>query len=295
MGIITLGSDQEELVRLITQKVSEIPMLPSVVMRLLGLVSDESHSLQDVVRVVEADSALTARILRIANSAAFYRGTEVYSVARAIVLLGEKLVAGVAIGACASSIFQHPLDGYAGETGGLWDHSLRAGIASREIAVHTRDDLSADLAFTAGLLHDIGKAILSEYLRGGTEEMTRGCDEGGYSDFIAAEIDRSGTDHAAVGHAMAVHWELPEAICAAIRHHHRPEEADPDLRGLVYTVHLGDLLAMMGGTGTGADALAYRVDPNYETYVQVNQDDLFKLMLQVEEEFHSTKSAVFSE
>jgi putative nucleotidyltransferase with HDIG domain len=295
MGIITLGSDQEELIRLITQKVSDIPMLPSVVIRLLGLVSDDDHSLQDVVKLVETDSALTARILRIANSAAFYRGTEVYSVARAIVLLGEKLVAGIAIGACASSIFQHPLEGYESEAGGLWDHSLRTGIASREIAVRFCRGLSADLAFTAGLLHDIGKAILSEYLKGGTQEMARRCDDGGYADFITAEIERVGTDHAAVGHALAVHWGLPDAICTAVRYHHCPEEAKSDLRRLVYTVHLGDLLAMMGGSGTGADALSYRIDPNYETYIQVDQDDLFKLMIQVEEEFRSTKAAVFSE
>lgn len=295
MGTIALESPHADLLQLIARQVSDVPMLPQVVTRLLSIIGDNDHSMQEVVKIVETDSALTARILRIANTAAFYRGNEINSVAKAIMHLGEKLVAGIAIGSCAENVFKQPLDGYESGEGELWDHSLRTAIASREIAARYSKNVSTDLAFTAGLLHDIGKSIISEFLKGNVEEMTRFCDNGNYEDFVAAEIDRVGTDHSMVGYSLAMHWGLPQAICATIRYHHRPGDADRNDQELIYVVHLGDLLAMMGGTGTGADSLSYKVNPGYETYLQLDQDDISNLMLTIQDEFTRTKEDIFAD
>ncbi|MFH1733632.1 MAG: HDOD domain-containing protein, partial [bacterium] len=79
----------------------------------------------------------------------------------------------------------------------------------------------------------------------------------------------------------------------AIQHHHSPAAAVDEFRALVYAVHLGDLVAMMGGTGTGADTLAYKIDPGYEEYFSVDKDAIPELMFIVQDEFTRTKSAVF--
>ncbi|MFH1734452.1 MAG: HDOD domain-containing protein, partial [bacterium] len=258
MGTITLSETNQDVIKNILGKVTNVPMLPQVVMRLLTLIGNSDHSFHEVVKIVESDAALTARILRVSNSAAFFRGNQVHSVSKAILQLGEKMVAGIAIGSCTSDVFKSPLHGYESAEGELWDHSLRTAIASREIASKFAKGVGTDLAFTAGLLHDIGKAILSEFLKGSTREMAQKCDAGN-TDFLQAEIEHSGTNHAAVGGVLASHWNLPIAIAEAIQHHHSPAAAVDEFRALVYAVHLGDLVAMMGGTGTGADTLAYKI------------------------------------
>ena len=82
---------------------------------------------------------------------------------------------GVAICVSTSIIYQMPLDGYESPEGELWDHSLRSAIACRELAKFTKGKVNPGLAFTAGLLHDIGKSIISEFLFGSTKERTELC------------------------------------------------------------------------------------------------------------------------
>lgn len=291
LNSITTVEPVEEII----EKISDIPMLPQLVTRLLGVIGERIHSTKDMVKIIETDSALTSRILKVANSAAFFRGQNIHSVSQAVIHLGERTVVGIAIGSCTSNIFHKPLEGYAGEEGELWDHSLRTAIASREVSVMASKKTSADLVYTAGLLHDIGKVIISEFLVKHTEELTRQCHEGLYVDFTTAEKHRTGTDHSQVGFSLAKHWKLPEPICEVIRYHHSPAEAGEPDRELVYAVHIGDILAMLGGSGTGADALSYRIDPSYGQYFDINEDNIPNLLLQIQEDFSRAKSTVFSD
>jgi putative nucleotidyltransferase with HDIG domain len=279
---------------MITDRINDLPPLPTVVHHLLTMMGREFHSMHDVVEIVENDLALTTKVLKVANSAAFSRGQAVTSLARAILHLGEKMVVSIAIGSCSPQIFNRPLEGYQSAAGELWDHSLRTAIATREIVQFHRQKISSDLAFTAGLLHDVGKAVLSEFLSGHAEGMAAACDKRESQSFLAAERQLLDTDHAQVGEAMARHWNLPDPLCSAIRHHHQPEDTPAGDQGLVYAVHVGDLLAMMGGAGTGVDALAYRMDPGYTQYLKLEINDLDRLFLIVQEEFADKKASIFT-
>lgn len=276
----------------IADRVKEMPMLSAVVSRLLQIMGDDDHSLQDIVYIVQNDAFLTSRVLRVANSAAYAPLEPIQTILKAIACLGEKMVMGIAIGSGSAKVFKRSLDGYESAAGELWDHSLRSAIASREIANYSALRQSSSLAFTAGLLHDIGKSIISEFLQGSTEQLTNLCDEGAAEDFLAAEREKVGTDHAAVGYELARHWRLPETLGAVIRYHHHPTEADDEFKELVYTAHLGDIVAMMGGTGTGADSLAYKIDRNYDKYIEMGKEELALVLLRVEEEFHRTKKSI---
>jgi len=278
----------------ILQRVSNLPMLSSVASRLLTVIGDTKHSLKDVVSIVENDPALTARVLKIANSAAMSRGHEITTLSRAILQLGEKMVIGIAIGSCASQVYNRPLEGYESPEGELWDHSLLTAIASREISAYTERDVSPELSFTAGLLHDIGKSVISEFLRGNAEQMIQWLDTGNVEDFIQAERDLIGTDHAQVGMELAQHWSLPLPIIESIQFHHNPNEASGKFRDLVYVVHLGDIVAMLAGTSTGSDALAYKMDNNYTNSLKIKSGDIQKILLEAQQEFENTKSAIFA-
>lgn len=285
------------IVEKITQRVLELPMLSVVASRLLTITGDDKHSLKDVVKIVENDSSLTTRILKTARSASYYRGKEVTTISQAILNLGEKMVVSLAMEACTSALFNNPLDGYESEAGELWDHSLRTAIASRELAYNTKNKVSPELAFTAGLLLDIGKAILSDYLigDGNTETMTKWLDSGEVEDFIQAERELIGTDHTEVGIVIAEHWNLPPPICAAIKDHHYPGSSEEFYRDLVYVVHLGDIIAMLGGAGTGVDSLAYRADIQYENFITLTAKDVLSITWSLQEEFREIKKAITTE
>ena len=281
-----------DLSRELARRVEELPTLPPVALKLLAILKDEENSLRDAAKVVQNDAAITARLLRVANSAAFSRGKPITSVFRAVMHLGMRMVAGITIGSCASSLIRQPLRGYEAEIGELWDHSLRAATASREFAFFATTSVPADLAFTAGLLHDIGKSVISEFLAEKAGRI-RELQAAGGATYVEIERAVTGTDHAAVGFAVAEHWGLPDPLLQAIRWHHEPMEGDEESRPLIYSVHLGDLIAQLGGSGTGADTLAYRIDENYQKYLQISEHDLSRLLINVETEFSASRSIVF--
>ncbi len=189
-------------------------------------------------------------------------------------------------------MFTTPLEGYEDQAGGLWRHDLFCAIASRAVSRFARDEFGADLAFTAGLLHDLGKAILSDFLRGTSSGVLAEIASGNTADYLAAEKALLGLDHARVGFELAQSWQLPEVLQQIILHHHHPLEAEEQVRPLAYAVHLGDILAMMGGHGTGSDAMRYHLDQGYTEYFNITNEDLARLLLEVTEEFQKLEASL---
>ena len=276
----------------ITRRIKEHALPSMVAFEILKTIEDEDHSMKDVVRLVENDASLTAEVLKMANSAAYFRGQPVTTVGRSVLLMGEMMVVGVAICVSTSTIYQKPLDGYESPEGEMWDHSLRSAIACRELAKFTKGKVNSGLAFTAGLLHDIGKSVISEFLVGSTKEMTELCSREEAEDHIEAERRAVGTDHCEVGYLMAQRWGLPEMLCLALRDHHHPANTEDQYKSLVYTVHLGDIISMLGGAGTGSDTLAYTVDNEYEKYLNIQENELSLILLKVEEDFAELKETL---
>jgi putative nucleotidyltransferase with HDIG domain len=277
----------------ISKRINNIPMLSAVASRLLTISGDNNVSLKQIVKIVETDAFLTARILKVANSAAFSVKNPISTLNQAIVYLGERIVLGIAIES-SSSFFNLPLDGYQSAAGELWAHSLHTAIAAREISSMTLNHVSPDLAFTAGLLHDIGKPVISDLFSQSTPEMTQKCDHRLVEDFTAAERELLGTDHAEVGSELAIHWKLPEPLQLAIKFHHHPGQAGESYQNLIYVTHIADIVAMMAGTGTGADVLAYRMDDQYKKHIRIDKNGLACLLFLVQSEFEKSKKFVFA-
>jgi HD-like signal output (HDOD) protein len=277
------------LVQEIRAACREIQPLSHSVTRLLMLMGDGKRSAAQVGQVVEADPALTLNLLRTVNSAAFGLRQPVTSAAAAVAYLGDRLVLAVAINCAAGRVFQRPLEGYAGPAGALWRHCLRTALASREIAGRCVRPPDPDTAFTAGILHDVGKAVLSRFL---LPTMRDALPEADVHDYLELETKAVGMDHAEAGELLADHWELPAPLRAAIRYHHHPAKAPDGARALCFTVHLADALAIMGGSGTGADGLAYLLVPEWKDEVHLERHDLEALLFKVDTEFEKTTAAL---
>ncbi|MDO6459713.1 HDOD domain-containing protein [Granulosicoccaceae sp. 1_MG-2023] len=267
-------------------EVEQVPLLSPGVADLLEQTSDPDFDLSDVVRIIRNDAMLTSRLLQIVNSAAFQLAVEVTTVDRAVSMLGTRMVVGVALGCSAEGIFGEALEGYESNGEGVWRHDLYCAIAARNVALKAKERaFSPDLAFTGGLLHDIGKTVASRFLGGTAGQLLEDIRSGRAEDYLSAEAAVLGLEHTWLGFELARKWDLPEVLQQLILHHHHPSEAQPQYRALCYAVHVGDILAMMAGQGTGADCMQYVLDPGFENYFDLKPAQLEAVLLESGEEF----------
>jgi HD-like signal output (HDOD) protein len=131
-------------------------------------------------------------------------------------------------------------------------------------------------------------------LLGSTQKMIAKTEAAEKKDYVAAERDVIGTDHAEVGALLAEHWNLPETLRSVIAHHHNPSNAPEADKILVYVIHLADFVAMMGGTGTGSDSFLYLLDEQYKEYVPISIIDLEKIFYHTGVEYEKTLAALFA-
>jgi putative nucleotidyltransferase with HDIG domain len=276
----------------IVSKVHELQPLSASSSELVALMGKPDHDLRSIIRIVECDAALTARVLRVANSAVFATAEPVTSISRAVSYLGEKVILAIALDVCMGSVLRRPLEGYEGRSNGLWEHNLRTALGAREVARLARHHINADVAFTGGILHDIGKAVLSEFLDGSAPEIIARIDARRTADYVSAEREITGTDHCAVGYEIARFWNLASPLPEIIRFHHFPAKSREEVKRLVYAVHLGDIMAMMAGAGTGSDDFKYSFDSGFSDYFEISHKEVEKMMCDVELEFQKTKSSI---
>lgn len=276
----------------IQEQIEDMPTIPIIAMQLMRIVSRKEHSMRDVAGVIENDPALTAKILRLANSAAFAGNRTFTTINSALVRLGTQLVVGLVLRTLSSGVFSTQVSDHESASEDIWDHSLRTAIASREISKLDKTGISHDLAFTAGLLHDIGKSVLADFLRDDSAKLTRWRDALSSQNCIEAERKTIGTDHSEVGFATAQKWGLPPVLCQAIRFHHNPADSDTEFAPVAFAVHLGDSIAMMGGDGIVSDSLVQNVDPQYSDYYEIPRTMLYKVLLSIEEEYSVTRNAL---
>lgn len=238
----------------ILKSVRDLPPLPQSVERVLQLTDDPQSSVGEVAAAVSMDQALVADILKLANSAYYGFSRRIGTIQEAIVLLGFATVRSLIFASSVKGLLGRKMEGYFLEAGELWHHSLGCAVAARVVAKRARYR-GVENAFVAGLLHDIGKVVLSFYVRdqfAAIVELTKGSD----MSFIQAERQVLGIDHCEVGSAIAQHWNLPDDLAAAIRDHHQPSRAG-EARDLASIVHLADALCLMMGVGIGGDGLLY--------------------------------------
>jgi len=277
----------------IVKKAKSIPPLSQTAQNIISLMSDPEHDVQKVAQILQCDAAMTARILTVVNSAAFSLAEPITTVGRAVMYLGDKVVLGIALDFCTQGLLHKPLEGYLGPQNVLWEHNLRTAIGAKAVAARAKHEANTDLAFTGGILHDIGKSVISEFLAGTAEEVVAGIDRGEYKDYLDGEQKKIGTNHCIIGAALALLWKLPQPFPDIIRYHHHPHQAGEACRAVTYAVHLGDVMAMMSGTGTGSDTMCYHIDERYTEEIDINPESLALLMSTVEEEFQKTRSLLF--
>ena len=239
----------------ILKSIDKLPAFPATLHRVSELVGDPDFAIADLVDVIKYDQSITANILRMCNSPYFAIRYEVSSLREAVIYLGRKNILHVVYTA-GTSRFYKKVKGYYWGASKLWEHSVGVALMSQILAkrIYDRED---PRLFTAGLLHDIGKVVLGEFVHDSFQEIMDLVSNQEYS-FLEAEKEVIGINHAELGGEIASLWNFPKEIKDAITYHHRPdlmEEGDDSTPWLIY---LADQTCMMMGIGGGADGLAYR-------------------------------------
>ena len=255
----------------ILEAVNDVPALPQIVLRVMQLTEDPESTAQDIHKILDQDQAMTARVLRLANSAYYGFARRIATVSDAVVLLGFKTIRGIVLAAAVSDLLQKKYEGYALEEGELWRHSQACAIAARLIARHCRFT-NLDLAYTAGLLHDIGKVILNRYMKEAYHEVVELVTSQEIP-FMDAEDRILGFNHAMVGARLAERWSLPAQLVESIEKHHQPGHASEDQK-LTAIVHLADAVCLSMGIGLGVDGLLYPVYPESLALLGASEADL---------------------
>jgi len=243
----------------------------------ISLTDDPNSTAKDLNDVIIQDQSLTASVLRLANSAYYGFPRRISTVTEAIVLLGFSAIRGLVLAASVQDVMNKEMSGYALESGELWHHSYACGMGSRIIA--KRIKMPADQAFTAGLLHDIGKLVLNYFMQESYQEVKRRVDQDKVP-FMTAEAAVLGFDHAAVGARVAEAWNLPAELAEPIAYHHQPMTA-PNQRRLASVVHVADAICMIMGIGLGADGLNYPLDPLALQTLGLDQEAVEQIMSQL--------------
>ncbi|MBQ9566374.1 MAG: HDOD domain-containing protein [Synergistaceae bacterium] len=240
----------------IMSKLKDVKSFPQFVLETMRKLKDPTSSVSDVSRTLSKDEGLVLRVLKLANSAAYGVARNISNLSEAIALLGYKSVSNLVLAASVYSAMDKGLSGYALDRGELWRHSLMVAYVSRYLAKKTRN-VSSDDAYVGGLLHDIGKVVLNDYVRFGYSIIVKMVEEEQIP-FTEAERQVLGFDHAAVGAILTEKWELPEAYQVAVEYHHKPNdlpEEKAQYQPILDIVSVSNCICLMLGIGMGADGL----------------------------------------
>jgi len=227
----------------------ELGSPPLIYRRLMEVINHPRGGAGDVAKVIREDTALTARLLKLVNSAFFAFPKKIETVSQAVSVVGTSQVRDLALATSVTDLFKGvPSDLINVED--FWKHSLAVGVAARVVA-GMRSESNVERFFVAGILHDVGRLVLlmraPEHAKQVLERARR---EEAY--LHAVERDFLGFDHARLGGILMDHWSMPETLREAIQLHHDPNRAER-YPAEAATVHVADIIATALAIGSSGE------------------------------------------
>jgi putative nucleotidyltransferase with HDIG domain len=240
------------------EQVTSLPTFPIILQRLRDAVNDPASDAKQIERILRDDPAMTARILKVVNSAFYGTFDPISSVRLAVARLGMAAVNNIALATAVFNLMPSKDDNCIHRTS-FWKHSIGTGVAAAILLSRARmagtPRLTPDMLHTAGILHDIGKVVLDLYFKEGFSQAILKAAHGKIP-LVEAEKHCIGASHAEVGAWLAGKWRLSVDLTCSIEWHHDPAQAPQAQRFLVALIHAADRLCMQAGIGDVSDAYA---------------------------------------
>jgi putative nucleotidyltransferase with HDIG domain len=239
----------------IIKKIDEIPSIPPSITKVQKMLMDPDVDFDKLADYIKYDQGLTADVLKMANSTYFGFSREISSLKQAIVRLGLNRIFELTMTSAVVPIINKKIMGYDLSKGDLWKHSIGVAISAEKIAKFL-DMRVPPFTFTAGLLIDIGKVVMSTFLELDSEPVMDLAFKKEIP-FNIAERRIFGISHEEAGALLLEKWNLPEELVQIVRWHHQPNRKEGDQR-VIDLVHIADILIMETGIGGGNDGLNYK-------------------------------------
>lgn len=256
--------------------VDQLPPLPTTVVEILRIVGEGEVDMRVVADKICRDTALAARVIRVANSPFYGLNGEIYSVRDATFVLGTATIRNIVI---AAGLMEHlrPTEGGGLDVGELWRHSFGTGIAAKRLG--EKCGVEGDMAFTAGLLHDLGSLVLVVHYPDKYASVLSYIDAEGCS-ITEAETAVLGIDHAEIGARVANHWGFPKDFVDAIRKHHKPDEEGG--APLADVVHAANLISHCMNAGNCDASLVGSIARPVVSRLRLNWQDIENILPEIE-------------
>lgn len=258
---------------LILDRIDDLPTLPDVVAEVNRLVNDSNASAGDLNSILSRDVALSAKILKLVNSSFYGFPRRITSISQAVVILGFNTIRNLSLSAFVfdslkgrSSLFDTPA---------LWAHSIGVAVAAQTVGQRIGISQVEDL-FMAGILHDIGKVVMCQYMPEYTEKIMQTVAERNCT-FLDAERQFCEWTHAELGGALLERWNLPVTIVACVMGHHGAAGEESMQRGSAI-IHLADVVTRTLAIGKSGDNLVPIMIPSVPAKLELSAEDIGKVM-----------------
>jgi putative nucleotidyltransferase with HDIG domain len=259
----------------ILRDIEQLKPLPTNVLRVMRALNNPDVSASTVADLISLDQALTANILRLANSAFMGYTAPSASVHQAVVRIGFQRVRTLVLGAGASQAMRDDLAGYEIKSADLWQHALVAASIARYLAAAV-GNINMEDAYISGLLHDIGKVVLDQYVRVDYQAIKE-LMQPAQLPLWQVEKQQLGMDHGAVGGLMTERWLFPVNLVEAIRYHHAPAIATTRCQPHAAIVNIANALATRPQTGLASLNDLSPLDPEALRILNLDETQLADL------------------
>lgn len=219
--------------------ISDIPTLPTVVLKVNKMLQDYDTSIKDLSKTIEKDQAIVSKILRLVNSAFYGFRSRINTIHHAVTILGFNTVRNAVVSVSIIDAFSGKASAREFDITAFWKHSVAVAVTSRYLADRTRL-VTPDEAFVAGILHDVGKVVLAQYFKELFGQVWVATREQGLS-FYEAEKKLLPVNHTQIGGHLAKKWQLPASLFEAISYHHAVRKSATHFN-LLMVVHVADII-----------------------------------------------------
>jgi putative nucleotidyltransferase with HDIG domain len=271
--------------------ISEITTLPEVTVKIIDIVENHRSTAKDLHDVIKTDPAMSAKILKVVNSAFYGLPGQISGMDRAIVLLGLSAVKNIAIAASISRLFKGDKPHPHFSAKDLWRHTVAVAVAARKLTIATGNSVGAEDVFVGGLIHDLGIMIERQTFGDQLLTVVEKCLETG-GDFCDIETELLGANHQEFGVGLATKWKFPKPLLTIIGYHHQPELLPPGQQQLASIVEIADLLCAQEELGFSLTTGERQITPEMLQRVGLNESHLDELREVLAEDVNAAESSL---
>jgi putative nucleotidyltransferase with HDIG domain len=279
-----VNSYNRKLLESAVQKLQQLPTLPVVYQKLQEVMDYQRVSAQQVGMVIEQDQSLASKILKVVNSAYYGFPRRISTISQAVVILGFNEIKHLALSISIIHTMGNNDNATIFNYLNFWRHcigvAICSGVLSRKIGV--TKGCSHEEAFVAGLLHDIGKLVMEQYLHENFLESLRLCNLKNVH-FYDAEKMANGFTHEETGEYLLEYWKLPQTLVTAAGFHHSPDSKSKSFPSysVVSIVHIADVISHAIGLGNGGDLFVPPLNQSCWEFTGLSTDSLESIIAEV--------------